>query len=245
MAEERRPRWTEAGSDAPPLLQELIKREQADVPTDAQLQELARRIAGGLAGGAPPMPASGFGGVPGRIAMGLGAALLAGAALWAGSIVGSESGRAERRLPELTTVAQAVRAEVPAPEPRAEPAPAVQAPLAVANDAKPVAVRAKLPAKRVAPAAPNVQGSPMDELELVRKARVSLAGNPERALEVVAQHEAGFRNGTFVEEREAIAVEALLKAGREAAARRRGEAFLKRFPGSAYRRRISGLLAGQ
>lgn len=56
-----------------------------------------------------------------------------------------------------------------------------------------------------------------------------------KALSAVASHEANFPSGQLVEEREALAIQALLGAGQRTEARRRVSAFTTRFPDSPLR----------
>ena len=51
-------------------------------------------------------------------------------------------------------------------------------------------------------------------------------------------------HGTFEQEREVLAIEALVRLGRGAEARARASAFTSAFPQSAHRRRIAVLLGG-
>jgi len=56
------------------------------------------------------------------------------------------------------------------------------------------------------------------------------------------EHRARFPDGTFVQEREVLAIEALVRLGRGAEAKARADAFAHAFPTSAHRRRIAVLL---
>jgi hypothetical protein len=58
------------------------------------------------------------------------------------------------------------------------------------------------------------------------------------ALRLVDEHARRFPKSALVQEREALAIEALVGAGRADAARGRANAFLDRYPTSALRRRI-------
>jgi outer membrane protein assembly factor BamD (BamD/ComL family) len=87
------------------------------------------------------------------------------------------------------------------------------------------------------PARPNAQAeaeSPLaKERTLLDQARRHMAaGEPAVALEVTNRHEREFPQGKLVEEREAMAIRALLALGNVEAARARGELFKARFPGS-------------
>jgi hypothetical protein len=71
------------------------------------------------------------------------------------------------------------------------------------------------------------------ERALLDAARVALGrGEPDAALDAVARHAREFPNGRLTEEREALAVRALAKAGRVEEARARGVTFLEKYPRS-------------
>jgi hypothetical protein len=62
--------------------------------------------------------------------------------------------------------------------------------------------------------------------------RYMTEGEPARALDVTSRHERDFPNGKLAEEREAMAIRALLALGNLEEARARGGRFAARFPGS-------------
>ena len=71
------------------------------------------------------------------------------------------------------------------------------------------------------------------ERALLDPARTALGrGDASSALAAVKQHEQRYPQGQLVEEREAIAVQALVLSGRKDEARGRGKRFLTRYPGS-------------
>jgi outer membrane protein assembly factor BamD (BamD/ComL family) len=70
-----------------------------------------------------------------------------------------------------------------------------------------------------------------------------MGANPAEALRALEEHRARFPQGTFAQEREVLAIEALVRLGRRAEAEARAAAFARQFPGSAHRRRIAVLLA--
>ncbi len=116
--------------------------------------------------------------------------------------------------------------------PSAPPLPARRAGTpSSATAGKPVA---SIPSGGVAPSA--------SELELVQRAQAALAADPRRALAVTAEHERAFPSGEFVQEREAIAVEALAQLGQKAEAVRRARALLDRYPRTPYAPRIEMVL---
>ncbi|MEZ4251855.1 MAG: hypothetical protein R3B99_26895 [Polyangiales bacterium] len=82
------------------------------------------------------------------------------------------------------------------------------------------------------------------ERALIDQARAALrAGRPHDALVALMGHEREFAEGTLAEERERLAIEALVRSDRLPAARRKAAAFVTRFPSSAHRARIEALVA--
>jgi hypothetical protein len=80
------------------------------------------------------------------------------------------------------------------------------------------------------------------ELALLDRARATLAVDPAGAMRVLDEHRARFPGGAFAQEREVLAIEALVRLGRRQDAMARADAFARAFPGSAHRRRIAVLL---
>ena len=101
------------------------------------------------------------------------------------------------------------------------------------------------PATDIPTTAPTAVPEPAfgpSEGALLLAARVALRGtNPSRALALTAQHEARFPRGAMREERDVIAIEALMQLGERPRAERRKYAFLARYPSSPYRARIDAL----
>jgi hypothetical protein len=90
--------------------------------------------------------------------------------------------------------------------------------------------------------APQASATFTEELELLRRAKASAVSEPERALALLDEHERRFARGALAQEREVIAVEALLSRGDRARAEQRAAKFLAHHPGSAHARRIHALL---
>jgi hypothetical protein len=84
------------------------------------------------------------------------------------------------------------------------------------------------------PARPaTVQESYAAELDLLQRAQVAYAdGALVDALAMIAAHGRRFPNGRLAEEREALRVRALTRAGRAEEAQRAAAAFAERFPRS-------------
>jgi hypothetical protein len=93
------------------------------------------------------------------------------------------------------------------------------------------------PASSVSPADPS------RELQLLKRARARVRSEPSAALALVGQHEHEFAHGLFVEEREVIAVDALLASGARPRAEQRAARFYARYPQSIHAQRIRALLA--
>ncbi len=108
----------------------------------------------------------------------------------------------------------------------------------VAEEVRPIVLATGKRKRSVEPHDPG----PAAELRLIKQAQRLLVEAPSRALALTEQHSRLFRPGRFEQERETIAIEALLRTGRRARAERRGSQFLDRFPESAYCRRIQVLM---
>ena len=82
------------------------------------------------------------------------------------------------------------------------------------------------------------------ERRLLDRARGALrAGDPVAALGLIEAHAASFAPGRLEEERAALEVVALARAGRVAAARERALAFGRRFPNSLLGATVQGAVA--
>lgn len=103
------------------------------------------------------------------------------------------------------------------------------------------------PAPTLAATNAESQARPPDESELglLKRAQWALATNPGLALDIAATHARRFPSGALAQEREVIAVDALMRLGRTSEASRRGTAFQTRYPASAHARRIQVLLGSK
>jgi hypothetical protein len=79
--------------------------------------------------------------------------------------------------------------------------------------------------------------------EIVDEAQRALASSPARALELAEEHRRGHGDGEWAEEREVVAIDALLRLGRTEEARARAAAFHARWPRSSLGRRVDVLVA--
>lgn len=126
----------------------------------------------------------------------------------------------------------------PVPEEEVEPEA-----VPVDDEAEPEArpKKSKTPRKKAEP--PSVEDV-RAEASLVDRAKRSLSGSPSTALELTNEAKRDFPNGMLVEEREAIAVQALAKLGRTEQAKQRGERFLSRYGRGAHASAVRSALDG-
>lgn len=140
--------------------------------------------------------------------------------------------------PRVAAAPRRPRAVVPAPtvSPAVPPAPEVVADPEVV-EAPPAAVTPP-----TVPAPPPAAAAP--ESELLRGAKAALLrGDATQALALTATHATHYPGGQFVEEREAIAVEALVALGRTSAADDRFQRFRARYPQSSYLARLQRIVS--
>jgi hypothetical protein len=132
---------------------------------------------------------------------------------------------------------------VAAPTPLARALPSINAPAlhptppAVAVEAPQTRVVAPPPSSkaRAATSAPEAPGLER-ELLLLEQARTRLSeGQATATLELLRAHRSQYPSSTLTQEREALAVKALVAAGRAREARQAAEAFVQRFPSSMLR----------
>jgi hypothetical protein len=84
---------------------------------------------------------------------------------------------------------------------------------------------------------PDAEMRDLDEAQRV------LATNPTRALELCDAQVKSSPKGAMAQEREVIAIDALMRLGRTADAKARAEQFHKTWPTSAHGRRVDSLVA--
>ncbi len=234
-------------SDEPPVLDPAVLAvlESARPLTEAPVAVKARLMSslelrigglpsgGGGDGGAAPggAGAAGAGWVASHPLIVLGAVFAIGGV--AGALV-REATLPPPRVVYVDRVVSAPSAVSPVvATPKAAPAAVSVDSLPSARAAAPL-LAASAPSSASAPAAPTDSGEHLRaESALLDTARSAVAqGEGERALAAVARHEATFPNGLLREEREALAVKALILAGRGDQAVARGARFRERYPTS-------------
>lgn len=233
-------RWVDDPAASEAL--KLALREQGEEgPTPAQRALLFEQLAGRLEGAPHEASVPPLGRPLRKLVLGsVGIVLLGSVAWWT---VRTPSVSAPLPAPlSVRAGAPAAPAHVdqlvpPKPTPQERP----PAPPAPGLDQVRPAVRPR-PKRTIeaAPVAPRVD--PALELSLLTSARRALLDQPQRALALTAEHERDYAQGLLAEEREVIAIEALLKLSRRSDAVRRAQRFVVRFPGSAQRVRLEQLL---
>jgi hypothetical protein len=117
----------------------------------------------------------------------------------------------------------------------AKPAVETSVPAPIANPPLVAQVHSSLTPTSEASAPPTRDAELAAERALIEMARSALAhGQSTQALDAVSRHVSKYPSGQLVEERESIAVHALVAAGRAAEAHARAESFRKRFPKSIF-----------
>jgi hypothetical protein len=229
--------------DADPTVRRLLGSARGDGPSAAALRAAPAAIAtllvshGGLAAGAAATATGGL------AAAGTGSTTASVMALgkWfgIGALVGTVS------VATITATTSTSTPERPAPRAAARsPQAAPPASIRIAQRSL-VAIPSAVPTATTAPAARSSEPKPDLALEvrLLDDARAALgAGEPERALRVLARAEA-LPSRMLVPESAVLRVRALIAAGRFGDARRAGEDFLRRAPSSPQAAVVRSLLA--
>lgn len=221
-----------------------------ELPDAAQLASLAARLGPLLGPGGGGGAAAAAGGSAPAVKATLG--LLAAAATTAGIVwwsAGEEPPRASAPEPAPVVAERAAAEAVPEgvdpPEIEAEIADGiaeevVEQVAAVAPERPRVRSRAD-PEVAIAPA-PAPESDPEAELALIQSAQGALGTAPATALARTDEHRRRFGDGVLAQEREVVAIDALVRLGREVEARGRAEAFHRRWPRSAHGRRVDVLV---
>lgn len=259
-------RFLDPSSDAPDGLRRLLSEgHAASSPTNTQLTDwyasLVPRIGppdgdgGGDAGpggdgGAPPNIPGVGGGTTGALAkIALAAALGAGAI--AGGVALTRRPDAPAPAPLVATVTTPAASATPlVSAENDDPLPAPSSPPRGPRAPRPHLTRTATPepvpsspspdpatTSLAAPAAASPE-RPRSELEILTEAKRIAPNQPAAALALLDEHARRYPSGALEQEREVLAIEALVRVGKRADARSRAESFAKKFPASAHLRRI-------
>jgi hypothetical protein len=227
-------RWLRSEAPEDQALARLLDAGRAEQPSSEQLDALAKRLAPTYSAAAPePKSSSGTGAPLLPLAVGTVLVLTLAAAWW----LNREPSGPTPQPVDVKRVKAAPPANVASP--MTEPSPALTPePPEVTPAPEPAHA---LPHPRRAPEGAD----PMAELLLLEEAHRALASEPRRTLEATATHARRFPRGQYAQEREVLAIEALLALQRVSGARTRAERFLARYPDSSHARRVRALLAAQ
>ena len=228
-------------SGASPLLRDVLGSTRDDGPAEVDLRRLGARVA---ALGEPTSPGAGGGGGAPILAVAL---IVAGIATLVGGLVFWSRSQASRDPLPPSAGADSPPAPGPAPAPAVIEPPASPRELPLSTGAAP---RQSSPheshtyhRRRSGPAPAATEAAASTEIDLLGAAQRALRGGaPRRALELAEEHAVRFPAGVLVEEREAIAIEALARLGRRDEAAVRHASFVGRFPHSTYRARLEKLV---
>ena len=231
-------------------LRSLLEASDAHEPTPADLASLGKRLAAALppgtlpgAGGAPPPAAPPTAPVPGGLLASAGSKLLVAVAITgaiAGGVWVGRSDPSQITRPSSTDLAPSVTVSSPAsvvPPSSSASATLTSEPSASATTA---VVRPSTASARPEPVAPSEPEATI----LARAHDELLRGAPEKALATTNEHARGYPKGMLAQEREVIAIEALVRLGRRDEARRRADSFHRAYPGSSHVDRVERLVEG-
>lgn len=137
--------------------------------------------------------------------------------------------------PVVQTASTASPDPVPPPIKTVSPS---ELPTAVDPNVKPAA-----PARDVASATSSATATDTEEIALLARAHDALHSKPAESLELCREHERKFAKGHFAQEREAVAIEALVYLGRREEAEKRWSSFRAHFPGSSHRVHLETLFS--
>jgi hypothetical protein len=258
MTDEDPERLASQTSDDPNLrsLRTLIEEGRNEVPSEEQLSGLAAKLGpvlggggGGSGGGSglshPPHAAAAASATGAGVAKVVGVVVLVaatGGTLW--QVLAASHGDAPiRAIPTADpgrTPAQPGSAAPP------EPAPVSDLPMGIPT-VLPVPA-ASFPRPTLAHPIPTTSsGQPtaaaQNELQLLKKAAEAMRDNPKLALSLCDQAAHAYPDGILAQERESLAIRALVALGRVDEARARADAFRAKYPASAHLRRIDQILS--
>jgi hypothetical protein len=265
-------RWLDAADPADAALDALLAAGRAEQPSAQQLQALAERLEptfnpsgpggsggggeGGDAGSGPPAtiaasiaPTTPI--APAALVLAA-AAVLALCGVWA-----FHSGRADDAGTSRAPAPVQAPPAAPIPPPRTSEGRAERSEMrASSSDVKDASVErehererererehVRAPSTKLQPAPHKPAKDAIAELALLEQAHRALAGAPAKALAAVEAHARRFPASQYAQERELIAIEALLALTQVERARVRGERFLALYPRSSHGRKVRSLIA--
>jgi hypothetical protein len=252
-------RWSEPESDAPRGLAAGVHALRAEDGSDAQVAALRARLAPQLAAPTTALSATAGAGATSSLWIKLGGALLFAGALglyaftrWSNGEVEHSPRAAPAAAARPTTTSQpAAEASAgnatPAPS-VASAAPEPREPAGQRSGVRSTITRtSKNPSKArrehaISPPSHVTTPAPEAELALLQRAQTALDRDPGAALALAEQHAREHPAGVLSQERDMLAMEALVKLRRVPAALARAERFVRDYPTSPHNERVRALL---
>jgi hypothetical protein len=167
--------------------------------------------------------------------------MLVGVALVGAAALGLSRGARSTPPPPpvaIRTTATAPVAAVPPAAP-AEPAIVTVSPADLPTLREPLVA----PSARSIVRTPSPEPTEGEEIALLARAHEALSARPAESLALCGEHAQRFAGGHFVQEREAVAIEALVYLNRKAEAEHRLETFRQRYPTSSHRDHLERLFS--
>lgn len=233
-------RLLEGGDEMNDLLSRALDAERSDDVDARRLERIGRGLAAATA--APLPTASMHAAAPHSPTTAAKTSWLAGkgpVGLLAVAGIAAVAALGLRAQPSPVAPAPPVETSPPVIEPTPAPEPPTMSPSDLPS--APVAAQPAPPRSTAKPlASASAEG---DEIGLLARAHESLRSNPTRSLALCKEHESRFASGQFAQEREAVAIEALVYLGRRDEANRRWTSFRERYPSSSHRVHLESLLA--
>ena len=231
-------RLLEQPADPNDPLARAMRAALADDPGPELLARLAVQVDAAVVDGRAPRLAdapSGAGSTAAWLAaLGIAAAV---AVLVALTFVDGKPQPASRAVPSP------ISSPPPTATPATSPAPQPQARAESEVIAEPAVARPRPRQQKASPIEPPGAVRSADELELLRRAQHALAGDAQGALRFVQEHERAYPDGVLEQERELLAIAALLSLHEQASALHRAQEFRRTFPHSIHLRRLERMLA--
>jgi hypothetical protein len=226
-------RWTDDGGEASARERELVRAGRDAGPSQQQRRTMWGAIAAQVI---PPAAGQGAAPAPGAAAsagltVGKGAVIVA--LIGAGIVASYRTMRGP--VPPIAQPSAPASAPAQAPLPSVSPAPA-EPPAEAPRSVKIAHSTPRPTAAATTEVAEKARASQLhEESEMILGARrVLRAGDPLRALTLLDAARTRFPEGILVQEREALAIEALVRSGQRALATKRAEAFLRTYPKSPH-----------
>ncbi len=247
-------RLSDAASDAPNALRDALQDARALNVDHARVARLADRLGVHVALDTAVVSTLSQAPVTSAVAYKLWAYLSGAVAVGGVALVMWSQALAHDRLAASEPAPREVRAQLQTSLPGATEAVTATKALAVPVVSEALVAPSVVPPLRTPPRRRVVESAavttsatpqaldPQAELRLLSQAQDALGQAPARALAMTSEHARQFPSGVFAQEREVIAIEALLKLRRTDDATRRGSAFLSTFASSTHAPRVLQML---